>query len=59
MEQSQNDAKSGKPDSSGAPRKSYTPPEVRLLGRMSDRTLGINGSRFDPGHHNNSKLGMG
>jgi hypothetical protein len=35
------------------------PPEVRSLGRMSDRTLGVGGSRFDPGHSNNTKLGMG
>jgi hypothetical protein len=59
MEQNQNDAKSGKLDSSGSPRKLYTPPEVLPLGRMSDRTLGINGSRADPGHDNNTKLGLG
>jgi hypothetical protein len=41
------------------PRKPYVPPEVRPLGRMSDRTLGIGGSRFDPGHNNNTKQGVG
>ena len=41
------------------PRKPYVPPEVRPLGRMSDRTLGIGGSTFDPGHHNNTKRGAG
>jgi hypothetical protein len=41
------------------PKKPYVPPEVRSLGRMSDRTLGVGGSRFDPGHSNNTKLGMG
>jgi hypothetical protein len=40
-------------------RKPYVPPEVRLLGRMSDLTLGVGGSRFDPGHNNNTKRGMG
>ncbi len=40
-------------------KKPYDPPEVRSLGRMSDRTLGVGGSRFDPGHNNNTKLGMG
>ncbi len=40
-------------------RKAYVPPEVRSLGRMSDRTLGIGGSRFDPGHNNNTKTGIG
>jgi hypothetical protein len=40
-------------------RKDYVPPEVRSLGRMSDRTLGVGGSRFDPGHHNNNKTGIG
>ena len=37
----------------------YVPPEVRSLGRMSDRTLGIGGSNFDPGHNNNTKRGVG
>jgi hypothetical protein len=46
-------------DTGLASRKPYTPPEVRLLGRLSDRTLGVNGSRFDPGHNNNTKFGMG
>jgi hypothetical protein len=41
------------------PRKPYVPPEVRPLGRMSDRTLGIGGSNFDPGHNNNTKRGAG
>jgi hypothetical protein len=41
------------------PKKPYVPPEVRSLGKMSDRTLGVGGSRFDPGHSNNTKLGMG
>jgi hypothetical protein len=40
-------------------RKPYVPPEVRPLGRMSDRTLGIGGSRIDPGHNNNIKHGLG
>jgi hypothetical protein len=40
-------------------RKPYVRPEVRPLGRMSDRTLGVGGSRFDPGHHNNNKTGVG
>jgi hypothetical protein len=41
------------------PKKPYVPPEVRSLGRMSDRTLGIGGSNPDPGHHNNTKRGVG
>ena len=40
-------------------RKPYVAPEVRPLGRMTDRTLGIGGSRFDPGHDNNIKHGVG
>jgi hypothetical protein len=40
-------------------RKPYVPPEVRPLGRMSDRTLGVGGSNFDPGHSNNNKHGVG
>jgi hypothetical protein len=40
-------------------RKPYVPPEVRPLGRMSDRTLGVGGSNFDPGHNNNNKHGVG
>jgi len=40
-------------------RKPYSAPEVRPLGRMSDRTLGVGGSNFDPGHHNNAKHGVG
>jgi len=40
-------------------RKPYVAPEVRPLGRMSDRTLGVGGSNFDPGHNNNNKHGVG
>lgn len=40
-------------------RKPYISPEVRPLGRMTDRTLGIGGSRFDPGHNNSTKTGVG
>jgi hypothetical protein len=41
------------------PKKPYEPPQVRSLGKMSDRTLGVGGSRRDPGHNNNTKLGAG
>jgi hypothetical protein len=46
-------------EKAGVPRKPYVAPEVRPLGRMSDRTLGIGGSVFDPGHNNNTKRGVG
>ena len=59
MEQRPDGTKSEKSEKPPTLRKPYTPPEVHPLGRMSDRTLGINGSRFDPGHDNNSKFGMG
>jgi hypothetical protein len=59
MEQIQHPMQSESSDVPAAGRKPYTPPEVVLLGRMSDRTLGVNGSRFDPGHNNNNKFGMG
>jgi hypothetical protein len=32
-------------------RKAYVKPEVRLLGKMSDRTLGNRGSLADKGHN--------
>jgi hypothetical protein len=53
----ESDPQSGRPEL--PPKKPYNPPEVRSLGRMSDRTLGIGGSRFDPGHDNNTKTGVG
>jgi hypothetical protein len=59
MEPNQKEPKSGRSDGPVTPRKPYTPPEVLSLGRMSDRTLGINGSRPDPGHDNNTKFGFG
>jgi hypothetical protein len=57
----ENEKKTKPPSSQPTPasRKPYVPPEVRPLGRMSDRTLGIGGSRFDPGHNNNTKQGVG
>lgn len=49
----------GSSDPQAAARKPYVAPEVRLLGRLSDRTLGIGGSNRDHGQSNNTKFGNG